>query len=63
MGGIAGLIGIDAKKWNLVAEKLAVASDELNVLIPEVQQLVADARTLVTRFTEIADIILDKPLP
>ncbi len=61
--GIAGLIGIDARKWNLVAEKLATASDELNVLIPEVQQLVADARTLVARFTEIADIVLDKPTP
>ncbi len=61
MGGIAGLIGLDVKKWNLVAEKLGVTSDELNnIVIPKVQQLVIDTQNLVAKFTELADIILDK---
>ena len=56
MGGIAGLIGLDTKKWNEVAERLTVIEDQLLPLIGELRSVIAEGK-------EIADIILDKPKP
>ena len=56
MGGIAGLIGLDTKKWNEVAERLTAIEDQVLPLVEELRSLVAE-------FKQIADIILDKPTP
>ena len=54
MGGIAGLIGIDVKKWNTVADRLIAIEDRLLPLIEELRVVVAEVK-------ELLDIAMDKP--